>query len=246
MSAERERLLHLATISNTAKEQFMPNIVSVAVAAIAVFLFVGEPVSIQAAENSALNAEIMQLSREWERIKFQVENRDEQERLMAVLAQKARDIAQRYQNRPEAMIWIGISIGEQASMALENGSPIKALGFATSARDVLEKVEKIDPVVLDAGAPSTLGELYNRVPGFPIGFGDKSIARHYLREAIANAPNGLDANYFYGKFLYEQHEYTESKRILKRALTLPPLSSRPIWDQSLRLVIKELLDKMQG
>jgi len=223
----------------------MPNSIRVVVAVIVALLFAAEPLSIQAAENPALNAEVMQLSREWERIKFHVANLDEQEKLMAVLVQKAQDIAQRYQNRPEAMIWVGITIGEQASIALENGSPIKALGLARSAKDVLEKVEKIDPVALDAGAPSTLGELYNRVPGFPIGFGDKSKARHYLQEAIANAPNGLDANFFYGKFLYEQHEYVESMRILKRALTLPTLSSRPIWDRSLRLAITELLGKMQ-
>jgi len=64
--------------------------------------------------------------------------------------------------------------------------------------------------------------------------------------AIANAPNGLDAYYFYGDFLYEQHEYPEAVKILKRALTLPALPNRPIWDRSRRLVIQDLLVKMQS
>lgn len=220
--------------------------VAIAIASIAALLFVGKSADVQAAENPSLNAEILRLSLEWEHVKFEVDNRDEQEKQMAVIAQHAADIAQRYQGRPEAIIWVGIIISEQASMASENGSPFKALGFAKRARDILEGVEKIDPVAVDAGAPTSLGVLYYRVPGFPIGFGDKSKARQYLQEAIKDAPNGLDANYFYGDFLYEQHEYPEAINVLEHALTLPAHPDRPIWDRSRRSVIKELLAKMQS
>jgi hypothetical protein len=54
----------------------------------------------------------------------------------------------------------------------------------------------------------------------------------------------LDANYFYADFLYEQHEYAEAVKVLKRALTLPAHPERPLWDQSRRQVIEELLAKM--
>jgi hypothetical protein len=37
----------------------------------------------------------------------------------------------------------------------------------------------------------------------------------------------LDANYFYGDFLYEQHEYPEAIKVLKHALTLPAPPPRP-------------------
>jgi Tfp pilus assembly protein PilF len=131
-------------------------------------------------------------------------------------------------------------------MANENGSPLKALGFAKRARDILEAVEKIDSVALDAGAPTVLGVLYSQVPGFPIGFGDKGKAMHYFQEAIQNAPDGLDANYFYGNFLYDQREYTEAEKVLKRALTLPILSDRPIWDRRQRLLIRQLLARIQS
>jgi tetratricopeptide (TPR) repeat protein len=200
---------------------------------------------VRAAGIQQLNGEILRLSLEWEHIKFRVENLDDQEKQLAVLAEHAADIARRYPTAAEAMIWLGIVNSEQASIAGQNGSPFKALGFANRARDILEKVEKIDPKTMDAGAPTSLGVLYYRVPGFPIGFGDRDKARKLLQEAIANAPNGLDANYFYVDFLYEQKEYPEAVKVLKRALTLPSHPDRPIWDRSRRLVIQELLAKMQ-
>jgi tetratricopeptide (TPR) repeat protein len=237
---------HLESFWSAARKYMMFKKVRAAVVAIVALLLIGDSSVVQAAENLVLSAEIKLLSRDWEHVKLQIDNRDEQEKQMAVLAQHAADIAQRYQGSPEATIWVGIITSEQASMASENGSPIKALVLAKRARDILEKVEKIDPVTLDAAAPTSLGVLYYRVPEFPLGFGDKSKARHYLQEAITNAPNGLDANYFYGDFLYEQHEYTEAIKVLKRALTLPVLAKRSIWDRSRRMVIQELLAKMQS
>ena len=216
----------------------------IALALVAAFMMVARVTSGLAAGSPALNADILHLALDWEHVKFEIKNPDDQEKQMAVLADHATNIVQRYQNQPEATLWLGIIISEQASMASENGSPFKALGFAKRARDLLEQVEKIDPVVLDAGAPTSLGVLYYRVPGFPIGFGDKTKARNYLQEATKNAPNGLDANYFYGDFLYEQKEYPEAKKVLTRALALPAHPERPIWDRSRRLVIQELLAKM--
>jgi tetratricopeptide (TPR) repeat protein len=204
----------------------------------------GPSVDAVAAENPALNAAILRLALDWEHIKFEVENRDVQEQQMAGLAQRAAEMARQYQDRPAATIWYGIILSEQASMAGENGSPFKALGFAKQARDLLEKAEKFDPTVLDAGAPTSLGVLYYRVPGFPIGFGDKTKARHLLEEAVRNAPNGLDANYFYGDFLYGQHEYPRAEAVLKRVLTLPAHPDGPIWDRERRLVAQELLAKI--
>ncbi len=199
----------------------------------------------RAAENKELNADILRLALDWEHIKFEVQDKDLQEKQMAALADRAASLVQKYQNRPEAVIWLGILVSEQASMASENGSPFKALGLAKQARDILAPVAQADPFVLDAGAPTSLGVLFYRVPGFPIGFGDKAKARQLLEEAVTNAPTGLDANYFYGDFLYEQHEFPQAEKVLQRALALPPHPERPIWDKSRRLVMQEDLAKMQ-
>jgi tetratricopeptide (TPR) repeat protein len=216
------------------------------VTAIATILLVALSVRVHASENSSLKSELLRLAHDWEHVKLQVSDRDDQERQMASLAQRAGQIAKQYENVPDPIVWIGIITSEQASMANENDSPIKALGLAKRARDILEEVEKTNPETMDAGAPTTLGVLYDRVPGFPIGFGDKARARYYLQEAIRSAPNGLDANFFYGDFLYKHGEQSEAVRILERALTLPELSNRPIWDRSLREAIRHILSEMQN
>ena len=164
---------------------------------------------------------------------------------MTDLAQRARKIAERYENTPDPIVWLGIITSEQASLANENGSRLKALELAKRARDILEVIEGTDPATMDAGAPTTLGLLYDQVPGFPIGFGDKAKARHYHQEAVRYAPNGLDANYFYGEFLYRQGELAEASKVLEHALTAPMLSNRPIWDKSRRAEIRKMLSQPQ-
>jgi tetratricopeptide (TPR) repeat protein len=203
-------------------------------------------VSAQAGENPSLKSELLRLAHDWERVKLQVIDRDDQERQMASLAQRAEKIAKQYENNPDTVIWLGILLSEQAALANENGSPLKAWGLAKRARDILETIDKTDPVTMDAGAPTTLGLLYDQVPGFPIGFGDKIKARQYLQEAMRNAPNALDVNYFYGDFLYREGEIAEATRVLEHALTLPELSNRPNWDRSLRVKIRETLSELQA
>jgi len=211
----------------------------------ATVLLVALSVYAQASETPSLKSELLRLAHDWEHVKLQVSDRDDQERQMASLAQRAGQIGKQYENIPDPIVWIGIITSEQASIANDNGSPIKALELAKRARDILEEVEKTNPETMDAGAPTTLGVLYDRVPGFPIGFGDKARARYYLQEAIRSAPNGLDANFFYGDFLYKHGEQSEAVRILERALTLPELSNRPIWDKSLRAAIQHILSEIQ-
>ena len=214
------------------------------VASIATLLLVALSVCAKAGEIPSLKSELFRLARDWEHVKLQVSDRDDQEKQMASLAQRAGQIAKQYENIPDPIVWVGIITSEQASLANDNGSPIKALQFAKRARDILEEVEKTNPETMDAGAPTTLGVLYDRVPGFPIGFGDKDRARYYLQEAIRSAPNGLDANFFYGDFLFKLGERSEAAKILERALTLPELSNRPLWDKSLRAAIRQTLSEI--
>jgi hypothetical protein len=199
----------------------------------------------QASEDAPLKLELLRLAHEWEHVKLQVIDRDDQERQMTDLAQRARKIAERYENIPDPIVWLGIITSEQASLANENGSRLKALQLAKRARDILEAIEGTDPATMDAGAPTTLGLLYDQVPGFPIGFGDKAKARHYHQEAVRYAPNGLDANYFYGEFLYRHGEQAEAIKVLEHALTAPVLSNRPIWDKSRRAEIRKILSQLQ-
>ncbi len=98
--------------------------------ALGALLCLALPTYSRAADNPALNADILKIALDWEHIKFEETDKDLQEKQMAALADRAAALVQQYQNRPEAMIWHGIIISEQASMASENGSPFKALSFA--------------------------------------------------------------------------------------------------------------------
>ena len=201
--------------------------------------------SAQAGENPSLKSELLRLAHDWEHVKLQVVDRSDQESQMADLAQRAGKIAKHYENSPDPIVWVGIITSEQASLANENGSRLKALELAKRARDILEMVEKTEPATMDAAAPTTLGLLYDVVPGFPIAFGDKAKARYYHQEAVKYAPDGLDANYFYGEFLYRQGELPEAIKVLEHALTVPGLLNRPIWDKSRRDEIRKMLSQPQ-
>jgi tetratricopeptide (TPR) repeat protein len=185
----------------------------------------------------AADAEVHRLQSTWEGIKFGVPEGDEQTRQMNALGDDADAVAAKFPDRPEVLIWDGIITSERASMA----SAFSALGLAKRARDILEQAYKMAPAKLDAGATASLGVLYYRVPGFPIGFGDKVKARRLLEEAVKLAPTGLDAWYFHGDFLYEQKEYPKAAEAFRHALSLPPHPDRSLWDKNRRLVIEERL-----
>jgi Tfp pilus assembly protein PilF len=125
-------------------------------------------------------------------------------------------------------------------------STLSAMGYAKSAKALLEEAYNKDPAALDAGAPTSLGVLYYRVPGFPFGFGDNKKARELLAQAVSLAPNGMDANYFYADFLISQREYAAADKILRHALSLPPQNDRPLWDKNRRAVIRELMAKAEA
>jgi len=228
----------------------MPTIRCLLASACAAFLLLGAgSPSTQAASGPSYDPDALQLALAWEKIKFQVDDASSQLKQMDALGEQADTLAESHPDKMEVVIWDGIIASERASLYNEQGGitgPVKALQLATRARDILERVEKKDPKAFDAGAPTSLGVLYYRVPGFPMGFGDKKKARQLLEEAVRNAPNGLDAHYFYADFLQEQGEYAKSAEVLKRALTLPAHPERPIWDKNRRIVIQELLAKVQS
>ncbi len=195
----------------------------------------------RASDNPALDADIRNLAESWARAKYLSKTDDERKEKMEPIGVAADGLVKRYPGRVEALIWDGIIISERASLTWG----LTALDLATTARDILIQAEKMDSKALDAGAPTSLGVLYYRVPGFPLGWGDNDKARHYLEEAVRNAPNGRDAHYFYADFLYEQGEYKRAEAVLLKALDLPPHPERPIWDKHFPQVMRGLLQRVR-
>ncbi|MGO9486513.1 MAG: tetratricopeptide repeat protein [Rhodomicrobium sp.] len=196
----------------------------------------------RASDNKAMDADILVVAEEWAKIKYLSKDDGERKEKMEVLGAKADALVSKYPGRVETLIWDGIVTSERASLTWG----LTALDHASRARDLLLEAYKKDPKALDAGAPTSLGVLYYRVPGFPLGWGDTDKARQYLEEAVKNAPNGRDAHYFYADYLYEQGKYSEAEQVLKAALALPRHPERPVWDSYFPKVMEGLLAMVQS
>jgi tetratricopeptide (TPR) repeat protein len=180
-----------------------------------------------------LAADIVQLQHDWAKANYHTV-KSAQETAFAALAERARHVSEQHANAPEALIWEAIIL---SGYARAKGG-LGALKQAEKARDLLLQAEKTDPLALQGSAYTTLGSLHYKVPGWPIGFGDKKKARTYLDKALQINPNGIDPNYFYADFLSEQGEYEKALQYFEKALAAPPRSGREDADAGRRQEIE--------
>ena len=119
-----------------------------------------------------------------------------------------------------------------------------ALSKVKSARIDLEKAIALDPNALQGSAYTSLAALYDRVPGWPIGFGDAKKAEQLLKQGLQLNPTGIDSLYFWGDHLYRQGRYVEAKAALLKALQAPPRPGRETADTGRRQEIQALLGEV--
>jgi tetratricopeptide (TPR) repeat protein len=142
---------------------------------------------------------------------------------------------------PELLIWQGII---QSTYAGKAGG-LGALGHVKAAKASLEKAMELDDMAMAGSAYTSLGALYYQVPGWPIAFGNDKQARKMLEKAISINPDGLDSNYFYASFLFEEKEYKKAKQVLSKAQQAGPRPGREIADEGRKQEIQELLAKIE-
>lgn len=189
---------------------------------------------------AAFQTELLVIQNEWARINYLTEE-DRKADEFDALATRAEDFERAFPNRAEPLIWEGIVLSTYAGVK----GGLGALSLARRARDKLEAALKLDPQALDGSAYTSLGTLYYKVPGFPLGFGDRDKARRLLETALKLNPDGIDPNYFYGEFLYEQGRHADAVASLRRALAAPPRPNRELADRGRRQEIEALLAKAQ-
>jgi tetratricopeptide (TPR) repeat protein len=196
--------------------------------------------ALPAAASAGLPEDVKTINDNWARITYQMNGSSHQTTALDQLAHQADLVVARYPGQADPLLWQGIVVSEQANRA----NIFHKLGLATRARDIIARAYAINPRAGNGGAAMSLGVLYYKVPGSPIGFGDDKRARQLLQQALAMDPNGLDANYFWGDFLYDQGDKAGAKAALLKALRAPHDASRPVWDAGRRGEVKALLTKI--
>lgn len=191
-----------------------------------------------AARAAGVEDSVTELQHDWEVIRYQTPAAEREKRFEA-LAAKAHKLSEANPGRSEPLVWEGIIV---SSWAGEKGG-LGALGLVKQAKALYEAAIKIDGNVLDGSAYNSLGVLYYKVPGWPLGFGDKARARELLQKALAINPKGIDPNFFYGEYLLEVGQPAEAVSYFERALQAPPRPGRQVADAGRREEARGLLDK---
>jgi tetratricopeptide (TPR) repeat protein len=181
---------------------------------------------------------VTELQQEWEIIKYQTPAKQQEEKFEA-LASKAGKVVESFPQRAEPLIWKGIIV---SSWAGAKGG-LGALGLVKQAKADYESAMKLDANALEGSAMNSLGVLYYKVPGWPVGFGNKDKAKELLQKALALNHKGIDPNFFYGEYWLEQGNAPEAIAYLERALQAPARPGRVIADNGRREEIRTLLDK---
>jgi len=193
------------------------------------------------AQAAGVEDSVAEVQRDWEVIRYQVPAA-EREKKFEALATKAHQVTEAFPGRSEPMIWEGIVV---SSLAGEKGG-LGALGLVKQAKSLYEAAIQVDGAALDGSAYNSLGVLYYKVPGWPIGFGDKNKARELLQKALSINPRGVDPNFFYGEYLVETKRPEEAVPYLERALQAPARPGRQIADAGRREEARALLDRVRA
>lgn len=188
---------------------------------------------------ASLDVDLRDIQQAWARINYSTAPVDQKAMEFGQLATKAAALSASQPGRAEPMVWHGIALASQAGTK----GGLGALSLAKQARSVLESSLKIDAAALSGSAHTSLGTLYHKVPGFPVGFGDDKKARKHLETALKLNPTGIDPNFFYAEFLLDEGETALAIKHLKIAQAAPSRPGRETADAGRRQEIAALLSK---
>jgi tetratricopeptide (TPR) repeat protein len=196
--------------------------------------------SVAAAQDDGLADGILDIQHQWEHVHYQIPE-EKQDAAFPQLEENADALIKRYPGRAEPLVWKAIILSTHAGVK----GGLSALSMVRRARDLLEQAKKINPDTLNGSIYTTLGSLYYQVPGWPLGYGDDKKAEAFLKKALEINPNGIDANYFYGDFLYRKGRYSKALAVLEKAMHAPDRPNRPVADAGRRKEIQAVIAKIK-
>ena len=192
--------------------------------------------------SSAQMPEVREIQSEWARLYYLDEFLNNNYRELQALARQANRVAHDNPDSAEALVWDAIVLSTLA----EKKGGLGALSLVKEAKLKLEKAEVIDAEVLGGSVYASLGSLYSKVPGWPVGFGSDKKAERYFKKALAINPQGLDINYFFAEYLADNGNDQLALEHIERALQAPPMAGRPVADQGRRQQAIKLRSDLTG
>ncbi len=187
-------------------------------------------------------ADFDDLARTWAHVNYEIKDPRAEAVAARDLEVQADALAKKNPGRAEPLAWQALALLCEAD-ARHNFSSLQLAGHA---KTLLERAASIDPNALGPGVIyANLGSLYAQLPGFPVSFGDARKARAYLDKALAASPQGLDANYFHGDFLYRQGRGAEAISALEKAMSAPGRPGRPLADRGRKWEAGQLIEKIR-
>ena len=211
------------------------------IALMSLALLVMQP-GIAGLSSSAQMPEVREIQGEWARLYYLDEFLNNNYRELQALARRANRVAHDNPDSAEALVWDAIVLSTLA----EKKGGLGALSLVKEARLKLEQAEAIDAEVLGGSVYASLGSLYSKVPGWPVGFGSDKKAERYFKKALAINPQGLDINYFFAEYLADNGNDQLALEHIERALQAPPMEGRPVADQGRRQQAIKLRSDLTG
>jgi tetratricopeptide (TPR) repeat protein len=205
------------------------------------FLTLLLPITLFAETNDEI---VAGLQHDWAVANYQMQG-DAQIKAYEALIERAETAAAEHPKSAEILVWNGII--KSAFAGVKGG--LGALSFAKQAKKSLEASLKINDRVLDGSAYASLGTLYFKVPGWPLGFGSDKKAVQFLKRALEMNPNGIDPNYFYADYLRGKKEFESAEEYLLKAQNAAPRADRPVADsgrqQEISAALADVRKKLQ-
>lgn len=175
--------------------------------------------------DSGIDDEILAIQHRWAQANYELQSKP-QVQAFETLINDAERLTGQYSGAAPVWIWSGIIKSTYAGVK----GGLGALKYARAAKADLERALSLEQDALDGSAYTSLGTLYFKVPGWPLGFGDHDKAEELLLKALAINPQGIDSNYFYGEYLIGEKRYQDAETYLVRAQQAPPRLHRTLAD----------------
>ena len=183
---------------------------------------------------------LLPIQHKWAEVNYSDANSEQKVEALLALASDVEARLKAYPQSANDYTWLGII--QSTTAGAEGG--IGALKYAKAAKKSFEKAMSIDESALQGSAMVSLGVLYHKVPGWPIGFGSDKKAKALMTQGLALNADGIDPNFFYAEFLFDEGEYKQAMTYLERAEAALPRPDRPLADKGRQAEIQQLKGKL--